>query len=68
MKTFYGVRTKFFDNGKCEVSRLILECKHKPDNINEEHTCFDLYEDWFDNKVEADRFLNDALAEGAKVV
>ncbi|MBR2882763.1 MAG: hypothetical protein IKB96_10610 [Prevotella sp.] len=68
MNTFYGIKTKIFDNGKIEVSRITAESYDKPENIiAENHSC-DLYVDWFESKMAADLFFADALAEGAKVV
>ena len=63
-----AVRTKFFDNGRCEVTRWVEEAKEKPYNVQETNERFDMYIDWFENKAEADAFFKEALTEGAKVV
>lgn len=60
MRTFYGVRTKFYDTGKVVVSTLTENAGNMPDNVCRSTDFFDEYVDWFKTKAEADSFAQDA--------
>lgn len=60
MKKYYGVNTKFYDNGKVKVHIFEVEANKKPENVCEEKTCYDEYLDYFATRKEAERYAEDS--------
>lgn len=60
MKKFYGVNTKFYDNGKVDVHTFVVEADQKPESTCEEKARYDEYFDYFATKKEAEQYAEDA--------
>lgn len=60
MKKFYGVYTKFYDNGKVDVHTFMVEADDKPESSCEEKAKYDEYYDYFKTKKEAEQYADDA--------
>lgn len=60
MKIYYGVRTRFFDNGKVDAAKMTIEHETIPENTFRETVDYDEYIDWFKSKAAADTFYADA--------
>jgi hypothetical protein len=63
MKTYYGVKTTFYDNGHISASRLVKKAERKPEDTEDCFENFDQYTDWFDTKAESEMFLAKAKKE-----
>lgn len=57
--TIYHVAAKYYNNGRVSVSFYTLELDHKPENTFKETAVYDIYNDYFTNKKEAEQFYND---------
>lgn len=60
MKKFYGVSTKFYDNGKVQVSTFAVEADQIPESTYEEKAQYDEYFDYFTTKKAAEKYAEDA--------
>jgi hypothetical protein len=63
-KTFYCVISEFYDDGRVNAAMISRECREKPRDSFRELPRMDAYNDWFDNREEAEAFLAEARAEG----
>lgn len=57
---FWKVTTKFFDNGKVDVYMESIQTDKRPTNTSKEFAKYDLYEDFFDTKADAEKFVVEA--------
>jgi hypothetical protein len=60
MKTYYSVMSEFYDNGTVKAAMISRVCKEKPKSAYRELLRMDVYNDWFEDKAEAERFLAEA--------
>ena len=61
MKTWYGVQTVFYDNGK--VNAMIVSVKdadEKPEDTYPNTRTRDIYLDWYSDLAEAEKAVRDA--------
>lgn len=58
---YYGVRTKFYNNGKVKAEVFEVNAEQKPQADYTETNVCDIYQDYFDTKNEADEFARMAL-------
>ncbi len=61
MKTWYGVQTVFYDNGR--VNAMIVSVKdaeEKPEDTYTNTRTRDIYLDWYSNLAEAEKAVRDA--------
>jgi hypothetical protein len=65
MKTYYCVMSEFYDNGTVKAAITSRECNELPRDTSRETPIADCYNDWFEDKAEAERFLAEARQEGA---
>lgn len=63
MAKYYGVETRYFDDGKLLVCRREFDGEQKPEDVYEETETYDLYVDWFGDKGKADKFYTEAMKE-----
>lgn len=57
---FYGVTTKFYDNGKVKSFMYNIEAERKPKSTFKETKICDAYNDFFETYEEAKEFVDDA--------
>lgn len=57
---FWKVTTRFFDNGKVDVSMDHMEASTMPENSSSETKKYDEYIDYFKTKKEANQWADDA--------
>lgn len=58
---FYGVTTRFYDDGKVKAKMFEIEAKEMPEAEYEETSTCDIYVDYFTSEREANQYLQDAL-------
>lgn len=61
MKIFYGVQSRFYDNGKVEAIIKEHVGSTIPDNSYEEGVVCDTYTDWFASYKEAEQYQHETL-------
>jgi hypothetical protein len=62
-KTFYCVQSEFYDNGMVKAAIIRQkEAVAKPANTYRSWPRMDAYQDWFENRREAERFVLKAKA------
>lgn len=61
MKTFYGVVSKFFDNGKVTAEIIKHIGSTIPDSTYQEGITCDTYTDWFASLKKAEQYKKEAL-------
>ena len=62
MKTYWCVKTEFYDNGTVKACISSRQAKSMPENKSKETPIADCYIDWFENEAEAKSFLKEARA------
>ena len=61
MKTYYGVVSRYYDNGKVVASFIgAVEAEEEPAGKYDSFSKFDRYLDWFDSEEKAKLFLTQA--------
>jgi hypothetical protein len=55
-KTFYCVKSEFYDDGTVKAAIISRECEEKPENSCRELPQLDAYHDWFDTEADAEAF------------
>ena len=61
MKTFYGVTTTVFDDGRISAAIVReIEADYQPENSYTSTARCDIYTDWFDTLEAAQAFVNKA--------
>lgn len=58
--TYYGVTTKFFDDGKVSAFLFEVEADEKPENTYDSLNKCDIYHDYFETLAEAESYRDDA--------
>jgi len=61
MKTYYCVTTSIDDRGTVKAAITnVIQTVCKPDNSSKSLKCKDVYNDWFDSREEAEKFVEEA--------
>lgn len=55
---FYKVTSRYYDDGRCTVNLTTVYADEKPQDTSEELKRCDLYNDYFEDKQEAEIFAN----------
>jgi hypothetical protein len=61
--TYYGVRSRFFDNGKIAASIIKTEADRKPEDTKASLPKYDQYLDWYTDKANAERHYSAVIEE-----
>ena len=61
MKTWYGVQTVFYDNGRVNAMIVsIVDADEKPEDTYANTRTRDIYLDWYSDLAEAEKAVRDA--------